>query len=344
MKKNRNAILIFTFLSIVAAYFIFSRKEGTIRQELRDFTVEDTAAVDKIFLADKRGNQVLLERKSPAEWTLNGESRARQDGINLLLATVKNMEVRSPVGKAAQKNIIKNLAAEAVKAEIYQHGKLFKTIYVGGPTQDQLGTYMYLQNSTVPFIMHIPGFDGYLTPRFMVGTGDWKIKSIFAYGRGDIKSLIVRNGKQPQQSFELRKMTGDQYALLSFPEGKPQQFKDSSAIQAYLASYQFINYEKMLSGLTRHQLDSVFAAGELMSIQGTDSRDKKTNLDLYLKPADPNLGGHYDQAGKLLPFDPDRMIARLNQDTALIVVQYYSFDKLMKTLDELKSAQVQEKR
>jgi hypothetical protein len=336
MKKNRIYFIILLVLVAVAAYFILTNKSGTIKQELRDFAIEDTAAVDKIFMADKTGSQVLLERKSPDQWTVNGSEPARQDGINLLLTTMKTMEVRSPVGKAARDYIIKEMSASGTKVEIYQHGALFKTFYVGGPTQDQLGTFMYLKNSSVPFIMHIPGFDGYLSPRFSTREIDWKTKSIFAYNRGDIESLTIQNALHPDQSFTIKKADEGKYQLLKFPSGEIQSYKDSGTIYAYLASYQFINYEKPLSGMPPSQVDSVLKVGPVMIIEGNDVKGKKTTVKLYIKPADPNIGFHYDESGKMLPSDPDRMMARINQDTGLVVVQYFSFDKLMKTLDELK--------
>jgi len=337
MRKNKPALIFLLILTGAAVYFVLSRKGGTIKEELRDFAIEDTAAVDKIFIADRQGNESLLERKSSAEWTVNGSHRARPDAINLVLTTLKKMEVRSPVGKAAKEFIIKDMAAKGTKVEVFQHGKLVKTIYIGGATQDQLGTYMYLKNSSVPFIMHVPGFDGYLTPRFIPTEADWKMKSVFAYKRGDLASLVVQNTARPEQSFEIKKAGNDQYELRSFPSGEVHAYRDSGVIYAYLASYQFINYEKPLSNYPEKQRDSVLQNGPVMIIEGTDIKGTKTGIALYIKPADENIGSHYDSGGKLLPFDPDRMIGMINRDTGLVVVQYFSFDKLMKTLDELKN-------
>ncbi len=337
MKKNRIALFILMTLAIVAAYFYFTNSGSTIKEELRDFAVEDTAAVDKIFMADKSGSQVLLERKSAAEWMINGKSRARADAVNLLLYTMKAMEVRSPVGKAARDFIIRNMAAQAVKVEVYQHGKLFKTFYVGGATQDQLGTYMYLQHSAVPFIMHIPGFDGYLTPRFITAEAEWKIKSIFGFKQGEIETLTIQNTRQPAQSFQLKKARDDRYSLFSLPDLQPQAYRDTATIQSYLASYQFINYEKPVDKNVLPGVDSTLQAGPIMTIDALTVDGKSTRVELFLKPAEANKAAHHQQDGKLLPFDPDRMIARINGDTSLVLVQYFVFDKLMVTLEHLKN-------
>lgn len=337
MKKNGFAILILIILALLAGYFIYTNTGSTIKEELRDFAVSDTNSVDKIFLADKSGKQCLLERTKSGYWTVNSHSKARPDAISLLLYTMNAMEIRSPVAKAARDNIIKSMSANSIKVEIYLNGVISKTYYVGGSTQDQLGTFMYLEHSTVPFIMHIPGFDGYLTPRFITDESEWKMKSIFLYKQGEIKKLLVQNINQPAESFELTKQQENSYSLATLPEKKMVAYPDTGVIQSYLASYQFINYEKTLKGYSASRIDSIVTKGPFMVINISDINDNQTEVKLYLKPADPNLAQSYDQNNKLLPFDPDRLLAKINNDSTLVVVQYFVFDKLLVTRSYLEN-------
>ena len=189
----------------VTGYYYFNSSNSTIKKELRDFAVADTASIDKMFLADKKGNKALLERKSPALWTINGKYPARQDAINFLLKTIKQIEVRSPVGKAALQNVLKELSSTGTKIEIFSKGDKIKTYYVGGPTQDMLGTFMYIENSAVPFVIHIPGFNGYLTTRYFASADEWRSRIIFQYGEGQIASVRVQNNQHPEESFSVKK-------------------------------------------------------------------------------------------------------------------------------------------
>src|SRR3972149_10537431 len=168
MKKNRLTIIITIALAIIAAYLLYTSKKGTIRQELKDFAVEDTSAITKIFMVDMRNNQVTLQKEKPGNWAVNGKYRARNDLIDVLLKTMKNLQVKSPVARAAHDNMVKQLATGAVKVEIYQNNNTNpgKVYYVGGATQDKYGTYMLLENSSEPFIMSLPYFSGYLTTRY----------------------------------------------------------------------------------------------------------------------------------------------------------------------------------
>jgi|GEM_PF-4052582 len=66
MNKNRILLLIVVLLLSVTGYYYFKNSDSTIKKELRDFAVADTSSIDKMFLADKKGNKALLERKGPA--------------------------------------------------------------------------------------------------------------------------------------------------------------------------------------------------------------------------------------------------------------------------------------
>ena len=59
------------------------------------------------------------------------------------------------------------MSTQRTQVKIFSNKKILKTIYVGGDTQDQLGTYsMILDNSSEPYVLEIPGFKGYLSSRF----------------------------------------------------------------------------------------------------------------------------------------------------------------------------------
>ncbi|MBT8196273.1 MAG: hypothetical protein HKO56_05855, partial [Bacteroidia bacterium] len=118
MKKNKALFGIFILLLIAAAYFLISKNSNTIKSELSDFAVKDTASITKIFLVDKKENQILLERKNGV-WFVNGEVQARPDAMSSLLKTLYQIEVRSPIGERAQNTIIRHLGSVGIKCEIY---------------------------------------------------------------------------------------------------------------------------------------------------------------------------------------------------------------------------------
>jgi hypothetical protein len=173
MKKNQIAFFILLVLAGVTFLLLKRNTSTTVPTELRDFAYSDTASITKIFLADKAGHQVMLERNPAGGWTVDKKWKARNDGIYNLFFVIKNLSIKSMVGVQAQETVIKQLASGSTKIEIYKGDKLVRMFYVGGATPDDEGTYMLLanpetkQNSSRPFVMCIEGQTRYLTPVFV---------------------------------------------------------------------------------------------------------------------------------------------------------------------------------
>lgn len=329
MKKNTILLIIVLVLATIAGWFYFNNRTGTISEALRDFGVSDTGSVVKLFLANKSGQQTLLERQPNGDWLMNGKYLARPDAVTTLLETMHNVEVRSPVAKAAYNNVIKKIASNGIKVEIYTAAGKLKTYYVGGPTQDQMGTFMYLENSTVPFITHIPGFDGYLTPRYIANEDEWRIKSVFRLGEGMLKNLKVTDYQQTERSFSVSKLENGSYQLLD-GSGKVVEGLSQDKMINYLQTYRMLNFEMNEKSLTASQLDSVRASAPFRSIEMTDVNDVQTKVNFWRRPITTSTVHKQTEDGTPFPFDVDRMIAKINNDTTLVVVQYYSFEKLFR--------------
>jgi hypothetical protein len=330
MKKNRFILIIALLLAVAAAVLYFTRRNGTIRKELRDFAVKDTASISKIFLADRSNRQITLERQQDGTWKLNGKGKARPDAMKTLLYTMAAIDVRSPVARSAHNTIVKNLAAIGVKVEIYQRGELTKTYYVGGPTQDQLGTFMLLEGSSTPFVMHIPGFNGYLTPRYFTIESDWKDRTIFAYRQGEIKSVAVSYNEAPDNSFVVEgDGTGNSFTLKK-PDGTVVETKQK-VLKTYIASYRKITLETYDEPAHK---DSVLKTAPAIVIQVSEAAGKTRTVNLYHKPNDT---GNTDPEGNVYRYDNERMYATVN-DEGFCIVQFYMFNKLLKSRNELAGA------
>jgi Domain of unknown function (DUF4340) len=330
MKNNRIYIILFLVLAASAAALYFNNSNSTIKKELRDFAVKDTSSIDKIFMADRQGSTVLLERKSKAEWIVNNRLEARQDGINSLLTAVASMEVRSPVGKNLYNNTMKLLASNSIKVELYSDEKLLKTYYVGHSSMDNLGTFMYLEGSTVPFIMHIPGFNGYLSPRFFTSETSWRKRTIFAYDPGKIKSVSVSDLIFPDSSFIMQRQ-GDSAYVVTTSSGTNLEPLNREKVITYLINFKNISYESIDERLLEGVKDSLLKAGPFKKVAVALADGTTKEAVLYRRPITENSLSKEDAMGNPLPFDRDNLYAKLANDTAWFLCQYYTWDKLLKT-------------
>lgn len=315
-------------------WFIINNKRSTIKETLRDFAVEDTAAVNKIFLADKRGNSITLQKNTDGKgWMLNGKYSARMDLVNTLLLTMKKVDVKEPVGKKAQDNVVKQLAAEAVRCEIYQDDKLVKAYYVGSQTQDMTGTYMILidletmKPSAKPFITYIPGFEGYLSTRYVTDEKTWRDRTVMHYIPTDIKSVKLEVPDSPEMGYELTVKGNNDYEVTMLDGHKAVADIDPVAVKQYLSYFQQVDFESLDLAMSQKEIDSTLKSKPINVLTVTDNAGKVNKISFYARK--PKTADRIGEDGKPLQFDLDRMNAMLENTKDFVLVQYYVFGKLM---------------
>ena len=146
MKKLIIRIVFIAALVGLSVYLFNNQSKTTVKGQLTNFAIEDTASITKIFMANK-DNQKITLTKTGNSWMVNDEFKAKPDMMNTLLKTMHLMTVRSPVPKSMHNNVVKRLGSNSVKVEIYQNGEgtPSKVYFVGGPNADHTGTFMLLK-------------------------------------------------------------------------------------------------------------------------------------------------------------------------------------------------------
>jgi hypothetical protein len=331
MKKNRILYFLIALLGAIAAYFYLNNKSGTIEDQegvKSDFAIEDTSSIDKIFIADAQGKSVTLS-KSDNVWMVDNKYIARPDNIRLLMKTFSRIDVRSPVPKSAFNNVVKMIATSATKVEIYQGEKLpSKIYYVGGATLDHQGTYMLLESegekSTTPFIMHIPGFYGYLTTRFFTEPEQWRDAVVFRYLPEEIKSVEVNYYETPEESFIINNQDNN-FTLSDASSNEILNNIDNDLLREYISGYQKVYYEMIDVESSKEKIDSTIASQPYFSIEVKDANGGSNKIVAYHMP---NFRGIVDKNEEKYLYDVDRMYGYLN-DNLFTYIQFATFNKLM---------------
>ncbi|KJS05396.1 MAG: hypothetical protein VR77_08660 [Flavobacteriales bacterium BRH_c54] len=329
MKNNNKLIILVLLLAVaVAAYLYFNQGKTTYNVEgaKMDFSVEDTSSITKIFIVDNQGEHVTLV-KGEKSWLVNNKYDARPDNIRLLMKTFSRIAVKAPVPKSAQDNIIKSIATKGTKVEVYQGGgKPSKVYYIGNSTMDQTGTYMLLETegvkSSVPFIMHIPGFRGFLNSRFFTDSQQWRDAAIFKYQPQDIQKLEVTYYEKPEQSFTITKKD----TLFIMTDKNNQEVKaPANRILEYLERYEKIYYEMVDTESTPELIDSVLNSQPFIRISVTDVDGEINEVVAYHMP---NFRETLDPVtGELFEYDVDRMYANINKEL-FVYIQFATFDEI----------------
>lgn len=309
--------IIFAFVLVVASC---GKRTNTLSGKDNEFKVKDTANIDKIFLANK-GDQSVLLTKEGKKWRVNGEFDARPDLLNNLLYTIRNVEVKQFVPKNSIDNTLKLLAVSATKVEIYVEGKLHKVYYVGGPTQDHFGTYMVMQGSETPYICYLPGFRGYLTNHYIPNPDEWRSRQVFTYHIEDIASVKTEFYRNPEDSWEIIKVDNNNFKLKSPVTGEFLEPFDTGAVKNVLKQFKALGFESFAT-INPVRLDSVKAKYPLYKISVTSVDGELRTLDLFEIPLQP---GTYTVDGREAKVDVDRMYGIVDGKTTT-VCQYFTYD------------------
>lgn len=251
--KNKRAPILLGLLIVLGgmtAYYLMqdSRRGSTLTLAERDFAVEDTAAIHKIFLADRFNHQTTLERKGTG-WVYDGKYPANPNVMDNLLDAIKRVKMQFKPPNASIKNLIKSLATEGIKVEIYdQQDQLMKSYYIGGSTPDERGTYIMIDGAEQPYVASIPGFTGNIRFRYNLLGDDWRDKAVFNTPAEQIQSISINYPLQRSESFTLNK-TGQGYEVKPFYAlTKPiKAAPNPGKIQAFLYHFDRILAESFIN-------------------------------------------------------------------------------------------------
>jgi membrane-bound inhibitor of C-type lysozyme len=334
MKKSSIIILAVLIALAGISIYIFKTKgkTSTLDKEASDFKFKDTAAIDKLFLADKEGHQVTIE-KIKGVWILNGKHPVRPDVINVLLYTIKSVEVKSPVSKLGKVTVIKTMAAKSTKIEIYSKGKKVKQYYVGHPTQDHTGTHMILtnletgENYEEPFITHIPGFEGYLSTRYNTNENDWRDRLLINYTPPQIKQIKLELHEIPDSSFVVDLFSMKRFGLKTKKGNLPF---DEDKMKQYIAYFQNVNCEVVMEK-NDPIVDSLSKSGiPFATLTISDRNNGNTVLEFYHKQAIAAKNAEY---GINYTYDPDKLFVKFNNGKDFGVAQFFVFGKILQTYE-----------
>ncbi len=329
---KRTVYLFLALALVTGGYFLLKKnKNFTGKTDPHAFALKDVSGVNRIFFSKNSDRQSLLLEKQPdGTWLVNKTYPANVQKItDFLDFAVKKPEIKAPVGETDRASISDYLAKTAVKCELYVNGKVAKTYYVGGPTTDMTGTYMHIEGGETPYIVHIPGWNGYLTEWYLNENKDWakdwRSRKIF-----DLKPEEIREVKldwdEPAKSFAI---TSD---------GKDASFKSNASVvpnmqkvRSYLALFQNIQFEGWPE-LKKEKIDSILQSKPFVTFSVKNNKGSETVLDMYHKPVNSESYNVIDPAtGQLLPYEQDYFWARIRGTNEVVQVQNYTFEKRLKT-------------
>lgn len=331
MKKTNLIILALLLVGGIAFWFLRSTDKGTtLKVEANFFQLKDTASITKVFTADLNGNQVLLERKD-FYWMVNGKYRANRNGIKNIFEPLTRMYIKAPVSDKNREELIKEMTVGQRKVEVYRNGKKERTYYIGNATADGLGTYIFSDDKDLdrPYIVHIPGWNGNIAPRFFTDELSWRSKKVFNTAPVNIEYLQVDYATTPEHSYKVTYNEEGIPALFD-GEGNASANGDALKMKEVLMATNKLYYEAYLPKISKAGFDSVLNIIEDYATIRIKMQDKDL-MTAKVKIYDKNKDVRGVEGE--LPLDRYYVYLEGNERKSLGLVQRGMGTKLLKKFD-----------
>lgn len=327
MRRTWLLLLLFAALGAGAYYATQFKKKSAVGSTVEwdmDFAVKDTSSIHKVFLADRNGRTVLLER-TPSGWMYNQQFPARETAIQVLLETLGKVKVYYIPPEAAEPTMIKSLAAEGIKVEVYGKDpqKPLKVYYVGGVTADERGTFMMMDGAERPYVVHLPAFTGQVRVRYMLGDDNWRDRGIFKEKPEEIQSISVEYPQKKSGSFRLEKLAEAKYEVKPFfsttPENKSLRRK--GVAEGYLLQFENCTAEAFETENPFRDSVSALVPFAIVTLKKADGSEKQVRF----------WPTKIDYDGQARPY-VNRYFAEVNRKDFMLV-QHRVFEQIFKEYD-----------
>jgi hypothetical protein len=338
--------LIILFVLIFVAYLLYTANgiNNFVDKEkkvLKDFAIEDTASIDKVFLSQPNGKRVTISRRGFDKWMVNDKFEARPDAINLILKTVHDIKIAAPVNNKVFDAVVKRLASGATKVEYYMDGEdePTKTWYVGDPIPNRTGTNMLLeidgQKSSKPYVTHLLSERGFLGPRYIMDPQLWRDRLFLRIKPTEIASLEVKHDHDSLDGFKIGKTGVASFNITNLNSGEKVDLDADIAIP-YLKRFSTIYYEYVDKKTTEKELDSIYNSlpRHILELK-MESGETFSIRTHYLPVRKGAMVG-----GKVIDFHPERMYGYSSYmgEEAHPIVQNLTFDPLVPGFKDLTSS------
>jgi len=334
MKNSKTYIIVLGLLAAIAAILYFSKTWSTTDNTETAFSYADTGAITQVILTDNQKRKLKLTRKNEDTWLVNDGYKARPDAINTLLSTFAQLRLERPISNAAYPNVIKMFDDPQRTVQIFTKdpGNPAHEYYIGGVTNDKMGTYIMLKGASKPYIVTIPGLEGNLLSRHFTLAEEWRDRLLFNLHYAQIAEVKAEYPENPENGFLLTVMEKDSFTVApvdaSAKISNPKAILNKPLLMSYLNSFKELYAEAFENGYPR--TDSLRNTLPYCKLSVTDKNGKTKAIQIHYLPNNRRSKRQVNEDGTPILTDPDRYLAFINNGGDLVMIQQFVFGKLFR--------------
>lgn len=329
MRKTIVYIAILGVLGFGVWYFLF-KDTSVFEEDEAGFTITNTADIDRIFLASQQGDTISLQKTADG-WLLNNKHKASIRMVETLLQTFKEQYAAYPVPDNAHNGVVKYLAGSGVKVEVYnKKGEAIRVFYVGGQASGNKGTYMLIEGADRPYVVELPAYEGYVTPRYSTEYAAWRNRNIVDLKPEELASVGVQYTFPDEllNSFTMVRTGDGKLDIKLHPELNMSSPVNEKRVKTFAGFFEKVGCEGYLSGV--HKLDSLIgAASKYCDLTIVDTKGNESKIAMYKMKVYKRSKNVTDETS-LDEFDSDRFYGIINNGRDTVMLQNHTFGKILR--------------
>jgi hypothetical protein len=295
---------------------IIFRSKSPFGKDNSSFASEPEKEITKIELSND-GKKLVLEN-SGENWMIDGKSETRKSGIMFLLRILKEIKIKSTVSADLFRSEITSKNISPVKVRVYENRKLLKTFLVYKTQSNAYGNFMKLKESSKPFIVYVPGYDGDIGSAFILNELYWQPYIVFNLLPSEIASVSFENISDTTSSFKISNK--NQRYLLSYSGGSLKGW-DSSLVARYITYFARVPFESWAFGTAEGSKKPRDTDQPMYRITVISSQGRKNVLTLWALMKDK---------GGTREMDSDRLFGKTDGNDEFFIMRYFDIDPLIK--------------
>ena len=314
---NRIIVRIGVLSAVVALIlFIILKNRSPFGKSNSSFLSEPDQQITKIEFSE--GSRKLYLEKDKDTWLINGKTEARKSGVLFILRVLQEIRIKSPVSSELFKSEITDKGIKPVRVKVFEKRKLLKSFLVYKTQSNIYGNIMKVNNSSKPFIVSAPGYEGDIGSGFTLNELFWQTYNIFNLMPSEIALVRLENMSDTASSFSI--VNNNHHFILSDLSRELIGW-DSAMVTRYLSYFARIPFESWALDMSEDQVKNVESQRPLYKLTVETVGQKKIILTLWERTKDEN---------GVNSVDTDRMFGKTQERNEIFIIRYFDIDPLLK--------------
>lgn len=250
---------------ITVGSFVLLNGTDRLQVDKEVFRKLDLKIVNEVTLNSSK-HQVVLSL-ADSRWKVNGKYDADQQMIDVLFATLLQVEPKRPVQSRMADSLSQQLRETGVEVTLRTTAGESQQFVVGG-NDTKTQAYFATSEGDV-YVMHIPGYRVYASGVFELEEGGWRNKYVFGFNWRNFKSLETQF-PNPAENFSI--VMQDNRVVMAGVEA------DTARLNTYLDDVSLLTVDEYIEAPSA---DSVKKWSPRVSILVTDIGNREFLLRVY---------------------------------------------------------------